>query len=129
MMNDLHCIPDYYTPVIITSEKMISEQPDVVKRFMAATSAGYEFAIAHPSDAADILLAAAPELDKGLVQRSQAYLSQQYQADAPRWGEQRTQVWHDYAQWMADRQLIAHMIEPDKAFTNAFLPAASAWQH
>lgn len=129
MMNDLHCIPDYYTPVIITSEKMISEQPDVVRRFMAATSAGYEFAIAHPSDAADILLAAAPELDKGLVQRSQAYLSQQYQADAPRWGEQRTQVWHDYAQWMADRQLIAHMIEPDKAFTNAFLPAASAWQH
>ncbi len=129
MMNDLNCIPDYYTPVLITSEKMISEQPDVVKRFMAATSAGYQFAIANPTEAADILVAAAPELDKGLVQRSQAYLSKQYQADAPRWGEQRAEVWHDYAQWMADRQLITRMIEPNKAFTNEFLPAASAWQH
>lgn len=129
MMNDQHCIPDYYTPVLITSEKMISAHPDVVKRFMAATSAGYQFTIANPSEAADMLVAAAPELDKGLVQRSQEYLSKQYQADAPRWGEQRTEVWHDYAQWMADRKLIAKMIEPDKAFTNEFLPAASAWQH
>ena len=128
MMNDLKCIPDYYTPVIITSEKMISEQPDVVRRFMAATSAGYQFAIANPSEAADMLVAAAPELDKGLVQRSQAYLSQQYQADAPRWGEQRVEVWRDYAQWMADRKLLARMIEPEKAFTNQFLSAASAWQ-
>ncbi len=122
MMNDVQCIPDYYTPVLITSEKLIAEQPDLVRRFLAATSAGYRFAIEQPAEAAEILLNAAPELDAELVRRSQQYLAGQYQAEAPRWGEQKLEVWRAYAQWMADRNLIARMIEPDKAFTNAFLP-------
>lgn len=122
MMNDVQCIPDYYTPVIITSEKMIAEQPDLVRRFLAATSAGYRFAIERPAEAAEILLQAAPELDAELVRRSQQYLATQYQADAPRWGEQKLEVWRAYAQWMAERNLIARMIEPEKAFTNEFLP-------
>lgn len=122
MMNDLQCIPDYYTPVLITSERMIAEKPDLVRRFLAATSAGYRFAIEQPNEAADVLLKAAPELDATLVKRSQQYLASQYQAEAPRWGEQKLDVWRDYAQWMADRGLIARMIEPEKAFTNAFLP-------
>ncbi|WP_448336978.1 ABC transporter substrate-binding protein [Chloroflexus aurantiacus] len=122
MMNDVQCIPDYYTPVIITSEKMIAEQPDLVRRFLAATSAGYRFAIDRPTEAAEILLQAAPELDAELVRRSQQYLATQYQADAPRWGEQKLEVWRAYAQWMAERNLIARMIEPEKAFTNEFLP-------
>ncbi|MGQ9529362.1 MAG: ABC transporter substrate-binding protein [Chloroflexus sp.] len=122
MMNDVQCIPDYYTPVIITSEKMIAEQPDLVRRFLAATSAGYRFAIERPAEAAEILLQAAPELDAELVRRSQQYLATQYKADAPRWGEQKLEVWQAYAQWMAERNLIARMIEPEKAFTNEFLP-------
>ncbi|MDW8213371.1 MAG: ABC transporter substrate-binding protein [Roseiflexaceae bacterium] len=122
MMNDLQCIPDYYTPVLITSERMIAEKPDLVRQFLAATSAGYRFAIEKPDEAADLLLKAAPELDATLVKRSQQYLAGQYQAEAPRWGEQKLEVWRDYAQWMADRGLIARMIEPEKAFTNAFLP-------
>ncbi|WP_298403144.1 ABC transporter substrate-binding protein [uncultured Chloroflexus sp.] len=122
MMNDVQCIPDYYTPVIITSEKLIAERPDLVRRFLAATSAGYRFAIEQPAEAADILLKAAPELDAELVRRSQQYLAGQYQAEAPRWGEQKLAVWRTYAQWMAERNLIARMIEPEKAFTNDFLP-------
>lgn len=122
MMNDLQCIPDYYTPVLITSERMIAEKPDLVRRFLAATSAGYRFAIEKPDEAADLLLKATPELDAALVKRSQQYLASQYQAEAPRWGEQKLDIWRDYAQWMADRGLIARMIEPEKAFTNAFLP-------
>jgi ABC-type nitrate/sulfonate/bicarbonate transport system substrate-binding protein len=122
MINDQDCIPDYYTPVLITSEQMIAEQPEVVERFIHATSAGYEFAIENPEQAADILIAAAPELDVELVRESQAYLTDKYQAEAPRWGEQRSEKWRDYAEWMAERNLIEGMIDPDAAFTNEFLP-------
>lgn len=122
MMNDLHCIPDYYTPLIATSERMIAEKPDLVRRFVHATSRGYQFAIAHPDQASAILLEAVPELNAELVRRSQQYLSKQYQADAPRWGEQRVEIWRDYAAWMAQNGLIPRMIEPEKAFTNEFLP-------
>jgi len=122
MMNDLKCVPDYYTPVLITSEQLIAQKPDMVRRFVQATAKGYQFAIANPEQAAADLLAAAPELNPGLVRRSQSYLAKQYQADAPRWGEQKAEVWRGYAQWMADRKLISKMIEPEQAFTNQFLP-------
>ena len=46
---------DYYTPVIITNNKMIEKNSDTVKKFMEATKKGYEYAIDHPSKAAEIL--------------------------------------------------------------------------
>jgi ABC-type nitrate/sulfonate/bicarbonate transport system substrate-binding protein len=122
MMNEQNCIPDYYTPVIITSEERINEQPELARRFMHATSRGYAFAIDNPEQAAEVLLEAAPELDEELVRQSQQYLAAEYQAEAPRWGEQQVSVWRDYAAWMAERELIPEMIEPQQAFTNEFLP-------
>jgi ABC-type nitrate/sulfonate/bicarbonate transport system substrate-binding protein len=122
MINDLKCIPDYYTPVIITSEKIIAERPDMVKRFVHAISKGYQFAVSSPDETADILLKAAPELNPNVVKRSQRYLASRYQADAPRWGEQKIEIWRGYAEWMAQRNLIKQMIAPEQAFTNQFLP-------
>jgi len=123
MLSDwTHCVPDYYTPVIITSEQNISEKPDLVLSFMAATARGYEFAIENPVEAANILLKCAPESNPDLVRRSQEWLSPRYQADAARWGEQRLEIWQGYADWMADRDLLPRHIEAEKAFTNEFLP-------
>lgn len=113
---------DFYTPVIITTEKMIEENPELVRKFMKATSRGYRYAIENPEKAAEFLLEVSPELDRELVIASQKYLSEQYQADAPRWGVMKEEVWRNYAQWMFERKLIEKMIEPGKAFTNQFLP-------
>ncbi len=123
MLNDWSdCVPDYYTPVIITSEQEVAEKPDLVRSFMAATARGYEFAIANPSEAAEILLKHAPESNPDLVRRSQEWLSPQYQADASRWGEQKLEIWQEYADWMADRELLPRHIDAQQAFTNDFLP-------
>jgi len=116
------CVPDYYTPVIITSEPRIAEEPELVRSFMAATARGYEFAIANPADAAEILLKHAPESNPHLVRRSQAWLSPHYQADAARWGEQKLEIWQGYAKWMADLGLLPRPIDAEKAFNNEFLP-------
>jgi len=117
-----YCVPDYYTPVLATSEKEIQEKPDVVRRFMRATARGYQFAIEHPDEAADILIKHAPESDPELVRRSQAWLSNEYQADAPRWGQQEANVWQRYAAWMYEKKVLPRRIDASKAFTNDFLP-------
>lgn len=122
MLKDLDPALDYYTPVIITNEKNAAEQKELVKKFIAATAKGYQFAIANPGAAADILLKNAPELNPDLVKASQAWISPKYQDDAPRWGEQKEEVWRRYAAWMFARKLIPAMIQPEKAFTNEFLP-------
>jgi len=116
------CIPDYYTPLIISGEKTIKERPDLVRRFLAATTKGYNYAIEHPEEAAEILLKHSPESDPTLVRKSQAWLSPRYRDDASRWGEQKLEVWKDFADWMFEHGLLSRAIDPKKAFTNKFLP-------
>lgn len=113
---------DYYTPVLATNEKMINENPETVKAFLASASKGYQYSIENPEDAAGILSAAAPELDKELVLESQKWLSTKYQDDAPRWGEQKLGVWTNYAEWMKENDVLEGEFDPEKAFTNEFLP-------
>jgi ABC-type nitrate/sulfonate/bicarbonate transport system substrate-binding protein len=123
MMEDwFECIPDYYTPILIASESTLSSRPAVVRAFLAAVSRGYSFAIQDPEEAAAILLQVAPELEPALVQASQAWLSPRYQAEAPRWGEQRLEVWQAYSTWMAEHGILTAPIDAAAAFTNAFLP-------
>ncbi len=125
MMEDwFDCIPDYYTPVFIASEKTIREQPQVVRAFLEAIARGYRFAIDKPDQAAEILLEAVPELNEELVRRSQSWLSPRYQADASRWGEQDIQVWQAYSAWMVVNGILTESIQAEDAFTNEYLPGS-----
>ncbi|NMD69192.1 ABC transporter substrate-binding protein [Bacillus sp. DNRA2] len=113
---------DYYTPVLMTNEKMISSDPDLVKAFVKAAAKGYEFAIENPDEAADVLIKDVPDLDSKLVKKSQQWLASKYQDDAPRWGEQKQEVWENYADWMLEHGLLEKELDAKKAFTNEFLP-------
>ena len=113
---------DFYSPVLAASESTITKSPDMVSRFMRATARGYEYCIAHPQEAGEILLSAVPELNRALVIASQEYLAAEYQGDAPRWGLMAESRWRDYADWMYSQGLIEKPLESGKAFTNEFLP-------
>lgn len=113
---------DYYTPLLITNEETIKEQPELVKAFLAATAKGFQYAMDKPEEAAKILLKAAPELDEELVMASQKWISPRYQDDAPQWGIQKKSVWVNYADWMREHGLIEQEFDADAAFTNDFLP-------
>lgn len=112
---------DYYTPTLITGEDLIAEDPELVERFMKATSKGYQLAIEDPEEAAQNLLTHAPELDEELVMASQEWLADKYQADADQWGLQDKEVWEDYSQWLYEYGVIEEIPDSEKAFTNQFL--------
>ena len=117
------CVPDYYTPVFISGEKTIEERPEIVRKFVAATSRGYEYAIEHPDEAAEILIKHSPETNPELIRRSQEWLSPRYQDDAERWGEQSLEVWQEFGDWLAERDLLPGPdFQADDAFSNEFLP-------
>jgi ABC-type nitrate/sulfonate/bicarbonate transport system substrate-binding protein len=112
---------------------MIQQQPDVVRRFMLATSSGYELAIANPDEAADLLLKAAPPgsfPDPGLVTQSARWLAPRYKEGKIRWGEQDLQTWIDYPQFMVNSgrltdsngEPVTQDLDYGASFTNAFLP-------
>lgn len=121
-VKDLDPALDYYTPILISSNKLISRNPEKVKKFLAATAKGYEYSINHPEESADILLKYAPEIDKNLALQSQKYMAGQYVSDAPRWGVMKSQVWQRYAKFLKDKGLIKKELNTSDAFTNEFLP-------
>ncbi|HHX86694.1 MAG TPA: ABC transporter substrate-binding protein [Firmicutes bacterium] len=121
-LRDLDPALDYYTPVLITSETVINERPDLAKKFMRATARGYRLAIDNPEKAAEILLNNAPELDRELVMASQQWLAGKLQDDAEKWGWQEKNTWESYTKWLYDNRLIQEMPELDRAFTNEFIP-------
>ncbi len=127
---DLNFIPikdfderlDYYTPVIITNEALIKDNPELIKKFMKATTEGYQFAIDKPEDAAKILVKNAPEIDEKLAIESQKFLATKYKDDAARWGEMQDKVWNNYTAFLKEYGLIKKDMKAKDAYTNEFLP-------
>lgn len=126
-------VPDYYTPVIITSNEKIEQDPEAVRRFMAATARGYEWAISHPEGAADLLIQGTPEgtfPDPELVRASQQWLSPRYKGEKDDWGVQDLKVWTEYPRFMyesgkvtdADGKPLGQEPDYEAYFTNDFLP-------
>ncbi len=122
LLQDLDPRLEFYTPVIITSEEIITSNPDLIRRFLSATEKGYRFAVIDPEASAGILLEMVPELPEEIVIASQEYLAGQYISDAVRWGEMKTEIWETYGDWMYDNGLIPMRLEIQDSFTNEFLP-------
>ena len=116
------CIPDWYTPIIITSERVLKENKDLARRFMEATAKGYEYAIAHPSEAADALLENAPETDAALARARAAYLATRYVDKDEQWGLQDDRTWARFETFLRESNIIEKPVDVKLAFTNDLLP-------
>lgn len=121
-VRDIDPALDYYTPVLITGDKLIKENSEKAAKFLAATEKGYQYAIENPEESAKILLKYAPELDEELVVEGQKYLADKYIADASAWGVMKPEVWESYAKLMDDNGLLENQLNTEDAFTNEFLP-------
>lgn len=121
-LKDLDERLDYYTPVIISNEKLLNENPELAKKFLNATSKGYNYAVKNPEEAAKILVKHAPEIDENLAIESQKYLAKEYISDAKYWGEMKDSVWNNYTQFLKEYNLIEKDLKASDAYTNEFLP-------
>lgn len=113
---------DYYTPVLIANDDTLKNRPEMVKKFLAATAKGYEYAIAHPAESAQILQKYAPDYSLDMLQMSQEYLAGKYTEDAARWGEMKDEVWDRYTDFMVEYGVIDQAIPANECYTNEFLP-------
>jgi ABC-type nitrate/sulfonate/bicarbonate transport system substrate-binding protein len=117
--------PDYgidlYADTLFTTEKMLKEQPDVVRRFVTATLKGWSSAIATPEEAAQITVKYGAKLaydhELAMMKASLPLL----QPDAQPVG------WMDAANWSATQRLLMDAgfqkapVEIGKVFTAEFL--------
>jgi ABC-type nitrate/sulfonate/bicarbonate transport system substrate-binding protein len=82
-----------YEGLVLTDEKTVAADPELVRRFVAASQRGWRYAVEHPDEAARILLKWAP--DRGLEFQQLAV-----QAVAPLVDTPQVPIgWIDAARW------------------------------
>lgn len=130
-------LPDNYSTLIISGNRYLTAHPDVARRFLAATQRGYEYAAAHPQQAAKLLIAADPTglgSQATLVDESAALLARSYYLDpAGVAGPETTAEWAGYGNLLFDAGALTDAngnritTRPDWAsyYTNAYLPAGA----
>jgi putative hydroxymethylpyrimidine transport system substrate-binding protein len=114
-------VPDFYELVLVASEDTVSNDPEIVERFLRATARGFADAIADPQGAVDILMDANPETDKALETQGIGLLAPMWTEGAPTFGWQTQERWQDFARWMKDQGLLREEVDEREAFTSEFL--------
>ncbi len=112
---------DYYSPIIIANDEFLKNNPEVAKNFLNAVRLGYEYSIANPEEAADLLLSAVPELDEAMVKESQKWLTDKYKAEVPQWGYIDSARWDAFYAWLYENRLVEKEIPAGTGFTNDYL--------
>lgn len=113
---------DYYTPVIIANNDTLNNRPEMVEKFLRATTKGYEFAIEKPEESAAILQKYAPDYSLEMLTMSQTYLADKYKEDSDTWGRMKDEVWDKYTDFMVEYGVIDEAIPASDCYTNEFLP-------
>ena len=121
VFRDMDEVFDFYTPVIAANIDYAKENPDTVKAFLRAAKKGYEYAVEHPSEAAEILCEEVPELDSALVAASAEFLANEYVSDAESWGVIDSERWSRYYQWLNDNELVSNKLDVNAGFDTSYL--------
>lgn len=117
-------VPDFYELVLVASEKMLEDKPDMVQRFVRAVVRGYQEAAADPEAALDVLLKGTDaEVDEAIERPGVQVLAPLWQA-GPSVGWQTSERWTEFADWLYANGLADAPIDGTQAFTNRFVAGA-----
>ena len=108
---------------ILASEKVIAENPDLVRAFVGAFLKGLADTIADPEEAFQLSEAYIPnfaDLDANVQKEILATSVEQWQAE--RLGYSDPQAWQNMQTILLDMGLISEELDLSKAFTNEFIP-------
>ena len=112
---------DFFTPILVSSDDYLKENSTTAQKFLRASARGFEYAIEHPEEAAEILCTAAPEIDMELATASQLYLADKYKAEVGQWGYIDPARWDAFSAWMFENGIIAKEIPAGYGYTNDYL--------
>ncbi len=120
-------VPDYYELVLVTSDKMVKDNPETIQKFVRAVQRGYDAAAEDPDAAIAALLENNADASADVENASIKLL-------APFWtdggtvafGTQTEENWARYADWLKANGLLGEDVDSSDAFTNKFVEEASA---
>ncbi|CAG1009733.1 Riboflavin-binding protein RibY [Anaerolineales bacterium] len=108
---------------ILASEKVIAEDPELVKSFVGAFIKGLQYTIEHPDEVYELSAKHIPnhaDLDKTVQKQILATSMEMWKAE--RLGYSDPQAWKNMQNVLLEMGLIPEKMDLSKAFTNEFVP-------
>ena len=108
---------------ILTSEKVIAENPELVRAFVGAFLRGVQYALANPNEAYALCEPHIPnfaDLDVDVQKQVLATSMELWKADRP--GDSDPQAWQNMQDVLLGMGLVPENQDLSKAFTNEFIP-------
>jgi ABC-type nitrate/sulfonate/bicarbonate transport system substrate-binding protein len=122
---DAYGIPYGYTPVLAASPADAKAHAPALRAFLAATARGYQYAAAHPDEAADLLRTAsghATLADAEFVRAAQAEAGKAYLTPDGGWGVMEAARWGAFVEWLRSEKILEGAgPDPASLFTNELL--------
>jgi putative hydroxymethylpyrimidine transport system substrate-binding protein len=115
-------VPDYYEMILVTGDTLVRDNPDLVRRFLRATTKGYQAAIADHARALAALFKESAEADRQMETKGIELLAPLWVDSSGRFGAQTTQRWEGYAAWMSGRGLLSPTVKASDAFVADLVP-------
>ncbi|MGE0028746.1 MAG: ABC transporter substrate-binding protein [Thermoleophilia bacterium] len=119
---DEHGVPTYDELVVVTSDTVARDKPELVRAFLRGLQKGQDWAATDESGAVEHLLDANKDLDKDTVQaqlhETAPVLSP---SDVPTLSVDPAQ-WKAFAAWMTANGLLTKPVDASAAVTDRFLP-------
>lgn len=123
-------VPTYSEMVLVAKGSRVEEDPDPIRLFIAALARGTRYAIDHPNQTTQTVLAAndalKPDVTAAQVKVTLPLLEQTndgQQGDQP-FGYQDTATWQAFINWMIQQDVLANPTRAVDVLTNDLLPSA-----
>jgi len=110
-----------YELVLITTEKMATENPDLVTRFLKATFKGWNDVIANPSQAVDYVVTYDVKLNRDAQLRRLTEMLKLIKPANTKIGDMRPDLWSFTHQMLQTQGALKEPIELGRAYSTLFL--------
>jgi NitT/TauT family transport system substrate-binding protein len=120
-----HGVPTVSTS-IFASNDYLKSNPDVVKKFIAASLKGWSFALDHPAEAVKDLKKVFPEVNEKLATAELAAITPLFCSGGAKYiGKAEDALWAKSQTLLAEVKLLPAGQDPKSYYTDAYLPPAS----
>jgi len=116
-------VPTYDELVLVARPSTVEDHPEAIRSFISALAMGTSYAIKHPQEAANAVIAAGKGLD-AMQTRAEvdATLPLLAGTQGHPYGYMDPGQWREYAEWMAEHDLISSAPRTSDVLTNELLP-------
>jgi putative hydroxymethylpyrimidine transport system substrate-binding protein len=116
-------VPTYDELVLVARKSTVDDHPEAIRSFIAALAQGTAYASGHPQEAANAVMAAGKGLDPMQTRAEvNATLPLLAGTRGRPYGYLDPRQWREYAEWMAQHDLISSAPRTSDVITNELLP-------